>query len=149
MKVILKEEIKKLGQPGDVVNVADGFARNYLFPQKKALPATEQNIKNIEHHKKVLLKKASERKVSVEELAQKLSQFNCTIQKKAGKNNKLFGSVTSQDIYQELQKNGFSSIDRRTISLPEPIKTVGDFQVSIKLHPEVTTTLTVTVKALS
>lgn len=146
MKVILKEEVVKLGQPGDVVNVRDGFARNYLLPQKKALVATPQNIKNIEQHKKLILKKLSQQKGQFEDLAKKLSEFTCTITKKVGINQKLFGSVTSQDIQKALSQHGFH-LDKRTIELEEPLKALGNFQVPIKLHPEVTATLTVTVKA--
>ena len=146
MKVILKEDVAKLGQPGDVVNVSDGFARNYLLPQKKALLATPQNIKNIEQHKKLILKKYSQQKEQFEELAKKLSEFTCTVTKKVGGNQKLFGSVTSQDIQKVLSQHGFH-LDKRTIELPDPIKALGNFQVPIKLHPEVTATLTVTVKA--
>ena len=146
MKVILKEEVAKLGQPGDVVNVRDGFARNYLFPQKKALLATPQNIKNIEQNKKLILKKLSQQKGQFEELAKKISEFTCTVTKKVGINQKLFGSVTSQDIQKVLSQHGFH-LDKRTIELEEPLKAVGNFQVPIKLHPEVTATLNVTVKA--
>ncbi len=146
MKVILKEEVTKLGQPGDVVNVSDGFARNYLFPQKKALLATPQNIKNIEQHKKSILKKLSQHKGQFEELAKKITEFTCTIAKKVGANQKLFGSVTSQDIHKVLSQHGLH-IEKRTIELGEPLKALGNFQVPIKLHPEVTATLTVTVKA--
>ncbi len=146
MKIILKEEVAKLGQPGEVVNVSDGFARNYLFPQKKALLATPQNIKNIEQYKKLILKKLSQQKSQFEELAKKLSEFTCTVAKKVGANQKLFGSVTSQDIQKVLSQHGFH-LDKRTIELQEPLKALGNFQVPIKLHPEVTATLTVTVKA--
>lgn len=147
MKVILKEDVLKLGKTGDIVSVAHGYARNYLLPQNKAIPATEENIQNREVHKNLILKKSLQEKGKYEETAQKLSQFTCTITKKVGKNEKLFGSVTSQDIFAVLSQNGFH-LDRRAIHLENPIKTSGTFEVPIKLHPEVSCVLKVEVKAL-
>lgn len=145
MKVILKEEITRVGNAGDVVQVSDGFARNYLFPQNKAMPATSQNIRNLEHYRKSLLKKQSNQKGFLEEIAKKLIETECVITKKAGKNNKLFGSVTAQDIYNTLLNKGFK-IDRRCIQLESPIKEIGEFQVNVRLHSEVKAMLKVTVK---
>src|SRR3989344_5611506 len=108
MKIILKTDILKLGKAGDLVSVTDGYARNFLFPQDKALPATEENIKNRETYKNNILKKSLQEKEKYEELAKKLSQFICTITKKAGKNDKLFGAVTSQDVHKALTQNGFT-----------------------------------------
>jgi large subunit ribosomal protein L9 len=98
MKVILKEDIDRLGKPGDVVKVSEGYARNDLLPRRKALPATEHNLKNIEQYKVWLVKKQLKNKTAAEEVAAKLAEVECVIERKAGKNNKLFGSVTSQDI---------------------------------------------------
>lgn len=148
MKIILKEDVLKLGKVGDIVSVAEGYARNYLLPQNKAFPATEENIKNQEFHKNLTLKKSTKAKEKFDELAQKLSQFTCVITKKAGKNSKLFGAVTSQDIHAALAQNGFT-LDRRAIHLEDPIKSLGSFEVSVKLHPEITAVLKVEIKAAS
>lgn len=144
MKVILRESIPKLGEPGDVVQVSEGFARNYLLPQKKALIATPENIKNIDQYKQGVLKRAAKTKTEAESLAQKLSQVSCVIRRKVGKNGKLFGSVTPQDIQLALLKEGFR-IDKREVRLNTPVKTIGDFTVNVRLHTEVVASIKVTV----
>jgi len=145
MKVILKEVIDKLGNPGDIVKVTDGYARNFLLPHRKALPATEHNIQNIESYKKQLLKTQAENKAAAETVASKLSETECVIEKRAGKNNKLFGAVTSADIYEALSAKGFK-LDKKSISLENLIKETGDFEVTVRLHAEVKATVKVTVK---
>lgn len=145
MKVILKEEVTRVGKPGDIVQVSDGFARNYLFPQKKAIPATEINIKNIEQYKKGLLKKEEAQRTNLEELAKSLSQLECVIEKKKGKNNKLFGSVTAQDIYKSILDKGFH-VDKRNIQLETPIKEIGEFPVGIRLKQGIEATVKVIIK---
>ncbi len=144
MKVILRKSVSKLGEPGDIVQVTEGFARNYLLPQKKALIATPENIKNIEQYKKGLLKKVAKTKAEAEELAQKLSQASCVVRKKVGKNGKLFGSVTAQDIQMALLKEGFH-VDKREVQLDSPLKSIGEFPVKVRLHTEVATSVKVTV----
>lgn len=144
MNVILRESIPKLGEPGDVVQVSEGFARNYLLPQKKALIATPENIKNIDQYKQGVLKRAAKTKTEAESLAQKLSQVSCVIRRKVGKNGKLFGSVTPQDIQLALLKEGFR-IDKREVRLNTPVKTIGDFMVNVRLHTEVVASIKVTV----
>jgi len=144
MKVILRESVPKLGEPGDVVQVSEGFARNYLLPRKKALFASPENIKNIDQYKQRLFKKAAETKEEAEALAQKLSQVSCIVRKKVGKNGKLFGSVTAQDIHLALLREGFN-IDKREVQLDSPLKAIGDFDVKVRLHTEVTASIKVTV----
>ena len=145
MKVILKETVSKLGSPGDVVSFSEGYARNFLFPQRKAMPATKAELANIDQHRKILQKRQEKLKAQAEALAQKLTEAPCIVQKKGGLNNKLFGSVTSQDIFAALMKQGFR-LDKRSIDLKSPIKETGDFTVTVRLHPEVKIDLKVTVK---
>lgn len=146
MKVILKEEISNVGSAGDVVQVSDGYARNYLFPYKKAMPATKNNVKNLEQYRKGIQKRKAKQKGHFEEVAKKLSEQTCVISKRAGKGNKLFGAVTSQDVYNSLLNQGFK-LDKKSIHLESPIKETGNFEVTIRLHPEVKATVKVTVKA--
>jgi large subunit ribosomal protein L9 len=145
MEVILKEDVNKLGHRGDVVKVADGYGRNYLLPGKLAIEATIANRAVIEQMKGSAIRKSAKEKTSAEELAKTLSQFELTFERKTGENDHLFGSVTSGDIAHELEKQGFT-IDRRKISLEEPLKQLGEYHVPIKLHREVTSHVKVTVK---
>ena len=144
MKVILKEEILKLGKPGDIADVSEGYARNFLLPQKKAIPATKENIKNIELHRKWILKRQEKNLIYLREMAQKIGGLHCTLEQKAGKNNKLFGSITSQDLYKFLLQKGFT-IEKACIRLTTPLKEIGDFEVPVRLHPEINTVLKVTI----
>lgn len=137
MKVILKSDIERLGKTGEVVNVAAGYARNYLFPQGKALAASARNMEVIEVEKKNIAKVEERKKVESETLAGKLEQLSLTISKQAGENDKLFGTVTSMEIAGALEKEGHE-IDKRKIMLEEPIKTLGIYSVPIRLHAEVT-----------
>lgn len=136
MKVILREEVPSLGQIGDIVNVADGYARNYLIPKKLALPATRKNMKALEHERQILLQKRERLKHRAETLAAKLSRVTCEIAKQVGEEGKIFGSVTAIDIANALEEKGIE-IDKRKIVLESPIKHIGDYEVPIKLHPEV------------
>jgi large subunit ribosomal protein L9 len=137
MKVILTDDIKNVGSMGDVVQVKEGFARNFLFPKKLAKEATGSNLKVIEEiQKKKSLKLVKEKK-SAEEIKEKIALLSCTISVEAGEDDKIFGSITSQDIVDALETEGFS-IDKRKIVLEEPIKKLGIYHVSVKLHPEVT-----------
>ncbi|MFH1223223.1 MAG: 50S ribosomal protein L9 [Pseudomonadota bacterium] len=133
MKVILKKNIDKLGGIGDVVNVSEGHARNYLFPQGLAVNAGDGNVKAVEHHKKVIQDKINTEKKHAEKVAEKLSAHSCTITKKAGEEDKLFGSVTSADIEEALKKAGFE-ISRKDIVIPEHIKTLGVYTIPVKVY---------------
>jgi large subunit ribosomal protein L9 len=145
MEVILKEDVNKLGLRGDVVKVADGYGRNYLLPGKLAIEATAVNKAVIEQMKGSAIRKLAKEKIESEELAKKLEAVELVFERKVGENDHLFGSVTSSDIAQQLEQKGYI-IDRRKISLEEPLKTLGEFYVPIKLHREVTSHLKVTVK---
>jgi large subunit ribosomal protein L9 len=142
MLVILKENVENLGRIGDVVKVSDGYARNFLIPNKKVVAANENNLTAIEHQKKMLDKKRAAEKVSAEELSKKISGFACNISRKTGEKDKLFGSVTTGDIADALKAGGIE-IEKRSIHIKEPIKTLGVHTVEIKLLPEVTTQLKV------
>ena len=137
MKVILKSDVERLGKTGDVVNVAVGYARNYLFPQGKALEASARNMEVIEVEKKNIAKTQERKKLESEALAEKLEQLSLTISKQAGENDKLFGTVTAMEIAGALEKEG-QVIDKRKIILEEPIKTLGIYSIPIRLHAEVT-----------
>ena len=146
MEVILKEDVNKLGHRGDVVKVADGYGRNYLLPGKLAIEATAANKAVIEQMKGSAIRKLAKEKVESEELSKQLESVELVFARKVGENDHLFGSVTSGDIAHQLEEKGYT-IDRRKISLEEPLKSLGEFHVPIKLHREVTTHLKVTVKA--
>jgi large subunit ribosomal protein L9 len=136
MEVILKEDVANLGHRGDVVKVADGYGRNFLLPRKLALQATLANKKQIDEMKASAARRSAAEKVVAEEQAAKLAPIVLVFTRKSGENGHLFGSVTSSDIAVELAAQGFE-IDRRKITLNEPIKALGNFEVSIKLHKEV------------
>jgi len=138
MKIILKKEVHKLGQPGDVVEVKNGFARNYLIPQDLAIIASDGNMRRYQQELKSQAKKALKGQQEAQELADKLSQVSVTAAVQVGEEEKLFGSVTSQNIADLLKEAGHD-IDRKKILLEEPIKALGVYDVPIKLHPEVTT----------
>jgi len=145
IKVILKEDVKGLGQMGSVVNVANGYGRNYLVPKNLAVEASPKNIKQFEHEKNVILKKAKLIVRSAEDLAKKISGITLTIEAQSGEEDKLFGSVTSMDIAEALSKQGVE-IDKRKIVLEEPIKRLGTFSVPVKIHQDVSANVTVEVK---
>jgi large subunit ribosomal protein L9 len=145
MEVILKEDVTKLGHRGDVVKVADGYGRNYLLPGKLAIEATLANRAVIEQMKGSAVRKSAKEKTQAEELAKTLSQVELVFERKTGENDHLFGSVTSGDIAHELEKQGFT-VDRRKIALEDPLKSLGEYHVPIKLHREVTSHVKVTVK---
>ncbi|PIX87087.1 MAG: 50S ribosomal protein L9 [Nitrospirae bacterium CG_4_10_14_3_um_filter_44_29] len=146
MKVILKEDVKNLGKMGDIVNVAEGHARNFLIPQKLAVEAITKNIKALELQKKVIQEKANKEKNSAQALSEKIAALNLTIKAKAGEEEKLFGSITSMDIAAELKNEGID-IDKKKISIDEPIKRLGAYTVGVKVHPDITTQLNITVIA--
>ena len=144
MEVILKEDVNKLGHRGDVVKVADGYGRNYLLPGKLAIVANAANKAVIEQMKGSAIRKSAKEKTVAESLATELSAVELTFERKVGDNDHLFGSVTSGDIAAQLEEKGFT-VDRRKISLEEPLKTIGEFHVPIKLHRDVTSHVKVTV----
>ena len=145
MEVILKEDVNKLGHRGDVVKVADGYGRNYLLPEKLAIEATANNKAVIEQMKNSAVRKLAKEKVVAEDLSKTLESVELVFERKVGENDHIFGSVTSSDIAQQLEQKGYT-VDRRKIALEEPLKSLGEFHVPIKLHREVTTHLKVTVK---
>ncbi len=137
MEVILREHVDNLGRRGEVVKVADGYARNYLLPRKLALLATEGNKKQIEREKvKFDAKEAEEQKVA-QAMAQRIANVDVEIARKVGETDALYGSVTSSDVAEALAKKGFE-LDRRKLVLQEPIKKLGEFSIPVKLHREVT-----------
>lgn len=144
MVVVLRENVENLGRTGDVVKVSDGYARNFLLPRNLVVAADEKNIASIEHHKKMLEKKRLAEKGLAEELAKKLAVFSCSIARKVGENDRIFGSVSSSDIAEVLLAGGYS-VDKRSIHLNSPIKALGEHSVTIKLEPEVSATVKVLV----
>ena len=144
MEVILLERIEKLGQMGDVVKVKDGFARNYLIPQKKALRASENNLEYFEKEKVQLEAINLEQKQEAEKILDKLDNFNLIIIRQAGETGQLYGSVSNNDIKNSLSDNGFI-VEKNQIKLDKPIKTLGIHNLAIKLHPEVQATISLIV----
>ncbi len=142
MEVILKEDVAKLGSRGDVVKVAEGYGRNYLLPRKLAIEATAANRTVIEQMKAAAVRRLAREKGDAEALAKQFAGVELTFTRKSGEHDQLFGSVTSADIARELEGKGIA-IDRRKIQLDEPLKAIGSFQVSIKLHKEVAVPVTV------
>ena len=136
MKLLLKVDVDALGQAGDTIEVKEGYARNFLIPKKMAIEATSENLRFLERENLHLEKQATRSEKQAESLAQKIETLSCTIPMKAGEADKLFGSVTSMDIEKYLKEEGLE-IDRKKILLKEPIKSLGVYTVSIKLHPEV------------
>ena len=137
MEVILKEDVANLGHRGDVVKVADGYGRNFLLPRKLAMQATEANKNVIEQMKAAAARRSATEKAQAEDLLVKLEPVVLSFTRKSGENGQLFGSVTSADISGDLAAKGFE-VDRKKIQLSEPLKSLGDYTVAIKLHREVT-----------
>jgi large subunit ribosomal protein L9 len=144
MQVILQEDIEKLGARGEVVNVAEGYARNYLLPRKLALEASTGNLKRLEKIRTALAKRTATERTGAEKQAELLKDVTLTFSRKAGENDQLFGSVTAGDIAEALAAQGFE-VDKRRIELGEPIKVVGQYEVTAKLVHGVTTTFKVNV----
>ncbi len=137
MKVILKEQVKNLGDIGQIVDVSNGYARNYLIPRGLAVEANVKNIRSLEHEKNLLQEKARKARNSAQELSNKLANMSIVIKAKAGEEGKLFGSITSMDIAEKLKNEGIE-IDKKKIILDEPIKRLGKYSVNIKLFSDVT-----------
>ncbi|MBN2431231.1 MAG: 50S ribosomal protein L9 [Acidobacteria bacterium] len=144
MKIILIEDVENLGRRGNVVKVADGYARNYLIPQRFAMQATPGNLKYVENQKLVWVKQEAKLKEEAEILAQALGEVRVHIEKKVGEGDNLYGSVTTMDIAHQLEEKGFQ-IDRRKIRLDHPIKTLGEYTIPIRLHRDVTAEIKVLV----
>jgi len=144
MEVILKEDVNKLGHRGDVVKVADGYGRNYLLPGKLAIEATAANRAVIEQMKASAVRKTAKERAEAEQEAAKLSAVELTFERKVGDNEQLFGSVTSGDIAHALEQQGYT-VDRRKIALEDPLKTIGEYHVPVKLFRDVTAHVKVTV----
>ena len=144
MKVILKEDIPKLGRMGQTVDVARGYGRNYLIPQGKAIVATSKNMKALEHERMLIQRKAELARKEAEGLAEKISGLTLSLSRKVVEEDKLYGSVSVSDISQALQEAGVE-IERKLIKLEEPIKILGEFKVPIKVHDTVTAEVTIQV----
>lgn len=145
MEVILREDVSNLGHRGDVVKVADGYARNYLLPKKLAKEATDSNRAEIEQMKAAAVRRSAKEKAEAEQLVTQLNAVALVFTRKVGEQEHLFGSVTSADIAQGLAEKGFN-VDRRKVQLDEPLKATGEFHIPVKLHRDVTAHISVTVK---
>jgi len=144
MKLILKEDVLNLGKAGDAVEVARGYGRNYLIPQGKAIEATAHHLRQLEEHKRLILKKKAKDLDLARQTAEQMTALTLTIARKVSEGEKIFGSVTIKDIAEELQKANLP-VDRKKILLEEPIRVLGNFEVPLKMHPEITTTLKIQV----
>ena len=145
MEVILKEDVTNLGTRGDVVKVAEGYGRNFLLPRKMAIEASAGNKKVIEQMKAANVRRSAKEKAQAEELSKQFDGLSVSFTRKSGENDQLFGSVTSGDIAEALEKKSFH-IDRRKIQIHEPLKTLGEFTIPIKLHKNVTAHLKVVIE---
>ena len=144
MEIILREHVEHLGERGEIVKVADGYARNYLLPRKLALPATEANKHWIARERKISEAREGEERVAAEALAERLVALDLQVSRKVGDNDTMYGSVTNSDIADLLKEKGFD-IDRRKILLPDAIRTIGESHVPVKLHRDVTAQLKINV----
>lgn len=145
MEVILKEDVAKLGSRGEVVKVAEGYGRNFLLPRKLAIEATPGNKKVIEQMRAAALRRSAKEKAQAEELSKQFEGLSVSFERRSGEHDQLFGSVTSGDISEALEKKGFN-VDRRKIQLHESLKTLGEFTVAIKLHKDVSAHLKVIIE---
>jgi large subunit ribosomal protein L9 len=145
VKVILKEDIETLGKAGDLVNVKPGYARNYLVPRAKAVEASAENIRLVEHERAVGRERMQKIRREAEDVARRIAEMPLVIRQAAGEEDKLFGAVTTQDIARLLSESGIE-VDRRKIMLEEPIKRLGQFEVPVKLPADVIGKLVVTVE---
>ncbi len=146
MKVILTKDLENLGKAGALVEVKPGYGRNYLLPRQLAVPATEKNIRQLEHEKAGILSRASKERTNLTAMAQKLSAIEVRFTRKVGEQNKLFGSVTSKDVHEQLAAQGYE-VERKQVHLPEPLREIGTFEVQVKLHPDVVAKVKVTISA--
>jgi large subunit ribosomal protein L9 len=145
MEIILREDVEKVGVRGAVVKVADGYARNFLFPKRLAVPATESNKKIVEQEREAYLRREAKLKSEADSLGQMMSNVRLTFRQRVGENGQLFGSVTAKDIADALEAQNYH-IDRRKVQLDEPIRTLGEHKVPLRLHRDVTTEITAIVE---
>jgi large subunit ribosomal protein L9 len=145
MEIILREDVEKVGARGAVVKVADGYARNYLFPKRLAVPATESNRKIVEQEREAYLRREAKQKGEAESLGQMMSNVRLTFRQRVGENDQLFGSVTAKDIADALEAQNYH-IERRKVQLDEPIRTLGEHKVHLRLHRDVNAEITVVVE---
>ncbi|NLX92102.1 MAG: 50S ribosomal protein L9 [Firmicutes bacterium] len=146
MKIILTEDVRDLGEKGEVKEVSPGYARNYLIPKGLAVEATQGQLRALKAKQEILSRKNAKEEKTARELAAKLSGKSFAIKVKAGESGRLFGSVTAADLAEMLEKNGFN-VDKKKIELTEPIKELGEFTIQVKLHPEVRVPIQVTIEA--
>ena len=147
MIVSLNRDVKGTGKAGDIVKVSDGYARNMLIPKGYAKEATEGNVRNLEKQKAIAAEKKAEEKAAAQALAEKISAVSVTIKTKAGEGGRIFGSITSKDISEALMEQHKLSVDKKKIQLDNPVKQTGELSVDVKLYPEVTSKLKITVVA--
>ena len=145
MEVILKEDVPKLGSRGDMVKVAEGYGRNFLLPKKLAIEASHANKAVIEQMKAAAVRRSAKEKAGAEALSKQFDGLSVSFQRRSGEHDQLFGSVTSVDIAEALDKKGFN-VDRRKVQLHEPLKTLGEFMIPVKLHKDVTAHLKVVIE---
>jgi large subunit ribosomal protein L9 len=145
MEVILREDIEKLGSRGTVIKVADGYARNFLLPKRLAVPATDANRKIVDQEREAGIRREAKEKGQAEDLSKLMGNLTVTFRQRVGENNQLFGSVTAKDIADALEAQKFH-VDRRRVQLDEPIRTLGEHKVTLRLHRDVSTEITVNVE---
>ena len=145
MKVILMEEMPGLGEPGQIVTVADGYARNFLLPRKRAIEASQANLKNLKHHQQAIGRKQARHAASARAVAERIGQISLQLSAKAGEGGRLYGSITSGDIAEALERDFSITVDRRKIELPNPIKVLGPHSAVVRLHRDAVATLSLEV----
>ncbi len=143
MKVILLEDVKSVGKKGELVNASDGYARNFLFPKKLAVEATKSNLNDFELKQKSEAKRKKEELEQAQQIAKELENKVVTVKVKTGENGKLFGSVTNKEVAEEIVKQTGMNIDKKKVSIGDPIKMVGERTAVVKLHPKVSTEITI------
>ncbi len=144
MKVILREDVDKLGKAGEIVKVADGYGRNFLIPKQLAVPADVRNVRTLEHDKRAIEARAKKARKAAESLAERVAAVSLTLPARAGEEGKLFGAITSRDIAVALEKAGVP-VDRKLVQLAEPIKQLGDYKVKVRLGAEIVPEISVSV----
>jgi len=144
MKVILTKDLENLGRAGALVEVKPGYGRNYLLPRQLAVMATAKNVRQLEHQKAGILARASKEKQNMSAMAEKLSTIEVRLTRKVGEQNRLFGSVTSKDVHEQLVSQGYA-VERKQVHLREPLKEIGTHEVEVRLHPEVVAKVKVTI----
>ena len=146
MKVILLEDVRGIGEAGSVENVADGYARNYLFPRKLAIPASEGGLKNLDHHRTQIRRRQARESSTAQAVAERLAQITLKLKAKSGEAGKLYGSITHAEVAEALASQHDLKIDRRAITFPYPIKALGQHEAHVRLHKDVDTTVRIEVE---